>query len=454
MPQTANSDFTTGSISRKLIRFMFPILGALILQAMYGAVDVLVVGWFGSDASISAVSTGSGIVHLVIVVVAALSMSVTVLMGQYLGEKRGDRIGRLLGGAISFFVALSIILAVLLLTLSRPLAGLMRAPAEALDLTVQYVRICGGGILFIIAYNVISAIFRGLGNSNLPLLFVGIACVVNVVLDLLLVAVFHMDVAGAAIATVIAQAISVVLSLLIIRRQKLPFTIRLKDIRFNDEIMQILRIGAPLALSETLTSVSFLALNAFINNLGIDASSGYGVANKLVSFVMLLPSSLMQSMASFIAQNVGAGKEDRARRAMFTGMGIGASIGIVVAVFAYFRGDLMAMLFTDTPTYIACAADYLRGFAVEAVVTSVLFSFMGYFNGHGNSLFVMILGLTQTFLIRLPVSYIMSIRPNANLQQIGYAMPMATVFGILLCVCYDCITKKNREGGAMHAPGK
>lgn len=434
--KTAANDFTEGSIFKKLITFMMPILGALILQAMYGAVDILVVGWFGTDAGISGVSTGSGIVNLITFSVAGLSMAVTVLMGRYLGEKRAERIGPLLGGSICFFGALSVLLAVVLFVFARPLAIFMQAPAEAIDVTVEYVRICGVGILFIVAYNVISSVFRGMGNARLPLIFVGIACVVNIVGDLLFVAVFDMNVAGAALATVLAQAVSVILSLFIIRKQKLPFTVKKQDIRFNREILSILKIGGPIALQEILTNLSFLALCAFINRLGLDASSGYGVANRLTSFVLLLPSSLMQSMASFIAQNVGAGKEDRARRGMVTGMMIGASIGVVIGLFSYLRGDLMAMIFTDNPAYIEKAAEYLRGFALEAVVTSFLFSFMGYFNGHGQTMFVMAQGLAQTFLVRLPMSYFMSIRENANLEYIGYAAPAATVFGIVLNLVY------------------
>ena len=434
--KTAANDFTEGSIFKKLITFMMPILGALILQAMYGAVDILVVGWFGTDAGISGVSTGSGIVNLITFSVAGLSMAVTVLMGRYLGEKRAERIGPLLGGSICFFGALSVLLAVVLFVFARPLAIFMQAPAEAIDVTVEYVRICGVGILFIVAYNVISSVFRGMGNARLPLIFVGIACVVNIVGDLLFVAVFDMNVAGAALATVLAQAVSVILSLFIIRKQKLPFTVKKQDIRFNREILSILKIGGPIALQEILTNLSFLALCAFINRLGLDASSGYGVAHRLTSFVLLLPSSLMQSMASFIAQNVGAGKEDRARRGMVTGMMIGASIGVVIGLFSYLRGDLMAMIFTDNPAYIEKAAEYLRGFALEAVVTSILFSFMGYFNGHGQTMFIMAQGLAQTFLVRLPMSYFMSIRENANLEYIGYAAPAATVFGIMLNLAY------------------
>ncbi len=438
------TDFTTGAIFPKLIKFMTPILGALILQAMYGAVDVLVVGLFGSNAGISAVSTGSNLINLVMFAMTAMAMAVTIIMGRYIGENKTERLGKVIGGAICFFAVSALVLSVILPFAAKPLAQLMQAPEDALDLTVEYIQICGGGIVFVIAYNFISSIFRGMGNSKLPLIFVAIACAVNIVGDLLFVAVFDMDVAGAALATVLAQAISVICSLFIIKRTKLPFKLKKSDIRFNSEVPLILKTGAPIAIQEILTNISFLALCAFINKLGLAQSSGYGVANKLVAFIMLVPSALMQSMASFISQNFGAGKEDRARKSMGCGMAIGVSIGIVIALAAFFLGNYMSMIFTSDPDYINESALYLKGFAVEAVVTSVLFSFIGYFNGHGQTLFVMIQGLAQTFLVRLPMSYIMSIQPDASLDMIGLAAPAATVFGIAINFAYYMYYTKRR----------
>lgn len=441
MPDNKN-DFTQGNIVTKLLKFMIPILGALILQAMYGAVDILVVGQFGTTAGISGVSTGSSIVNLVTFTITGLSMGVTVLMGRYFGEKKEDKVGQVVGGAIFLFILLSIIIAVIMLVCARPLAVLMQAPEEALDLTVLYVRICGGGIFFIIAYNVISSISRGIGDSSMPLVFVGIACIANILGDLLFIAVFKWNVVGAALATVIAQAISVILSIIIIRKRKPPFTMKKEYIRFSPEIKKFVKIGTPIAFQEILTQLSFLALCAFINRLGLDASSGYGVANKIVSFVMLVPGALMQSMASFVAQNVGAGLEKRAKKAMVTGMLIGGSIGIFITFFSFFRGDLLAGIFSNDAAVIMRAAEYLRGFAPEATVTAILFSFIGYYNGHSKTVFVMIQGIAQTFLVRLPMSYIMSIQPEASLTMIGLAAPCATVFGILINVTYFIILNK------------
>lgn len=429
-------DFTQGSIFTKMVKFMFPILGALILQAMYSAVDLLIVGKFGTTAGISGVSTGSSIMNLVTFTLCALTTGVTVQIGRYIGEKREDRLGKLIGGSICFFTVLGIVITFVLILFARPIAVLMQAPEEAVELTALYIRICGVGFIFIVFYNFISSIFRGLGDSKSPLIFVAIACVANIIGDLVLVAGFHMNVAGAAIATIFAQAVSVILSLLIIKKKKLPFVMTRKDIAFSGEVSGFIRVGAPLALQELLTNLTFLALCAFINRLGLESSSGYGVAQRIQSFVMLIPSSIMQSMASFVSQNVGAGKEDRAKAAMKCGMAMGTLIGLVIAFMAFRHGDLLAAMFSNDELVIAKAFEYLKGFAPEAFLTSISFSFMGYFNGHSRSMFVMAQGLAQSFLVRLPMSYIMSIRPDASLTGIGLAAPTATVFGIILCTIY------------------
>ena len=430
------SDFTEGSILKKLVAFMFPVLGALILQAAYGAVDLLVVGRFGSTSGLSAVSTGSQVLNLVTFVVIQLAMGITVLIARYLGEKRPEQIGSVIGGSAIVFAIISVILFVIMVGFARPISVLMQAPAEAVDLTTSYVRICGGGILFIVAYNLLAAIFRGLGDSKSPLLFVLVACIVNIFGDLLLVAGLHMDAAGAAIATVMAQALSVVFAVILLMKKKLPFTITKQDFHFNCQCSRCLEIGLPLALQECLTQISFLALCAFVNRLGLEASSGYGVACKIVNFAMLVPSALMQSMASFVSQNVGAGKRKRAKQSMFTGIGVGLAVGCVVFVLVMLRGDLLTGLFTTDAAVVQRGYEYLKGFALETIVTAVLFSMIGYFNGNNKTVWVMTQGLIQTLLVRLPFAYFMSIQPDASLTMIGLAAPVSTMVGIMLNICF------------------
>ena len=415
------ADFTKGNILKKLVAFMMPVLGALILQAAYGAVDLLVVGRFGSTSGLSAVSTGSQVLNLVTFVVIQFAMGITVLIARYLGEKRPERIGAVIGGGAVVFTMMSVALFIAMVGFARPISVLMQAPAEAVDLTASYVRICGAGIFFIVAYNLLSAIFRGLGDSKSPLLFVLVACIVNIIGDLVLVAGLHMDAAGAAIATVTAQALSVVFAVMLLLKKDLPFAITKKDFRLNPQCRKFLKIGLPLALQEFLTQISFLALCAFVNRLGLEASSGYGVACKIVNFAMLVPSSLMQSMASFVSQNIGAGKKKRAKQSMFTGIGVGLAVGCVVFVLVLFKGDVLCSAFSTDAAVIRNGFAYLKGFAPETLVTAILFSMVGYFNGNNKTVWVMTQGLIQTLLVRLPLAYFMSIQPNASLTKIGLA---------------------------------
>ena len=428
------ADFTQGNILKKLVAFMMPVLGALILQAAYGAVDLLVVGRFGSTSGLSAVSTGSQVLNLVTFVVTQFAMGITVLIARYLGEKRPERIGAVIGGGAVVFTMMSVALVIAMVGFARPISVLMQAPAEAVDLTASYVRICGAGIFFIVAYNLLSAIFRGLGDSKSPLLFVLVACIVNIIGDLVLVAGLHMDAAGAAIATVTAQALSVVFAVMLLLKKDLPFAITKKDFRLNPQCRKFLKIGLPLALQEFLTQISFLALCAFVNRLGLEASSGYGVACKIVNFAMLVPSSLMQSMASFVSQNIGAGKKKRAKQSMFTGIGVGLAVGCVVFVLVLFKGDVLCSAFSTDAAVIQNGFAYLKGFAPETLVTAIMFSMVGYFNGNNKTVWVMTQGLIQTLLVRLPLAYFMSIQPNASLTKIGLAAPVATTVGIVLNV--------------------
>lgn len=443
------TDFTQGSILKKLALFMLPILGALILQAAYGAVDLLVVGHFGTTSGLSGVSTGSQVLNLVTFVVTQLAMGITVLIARYLGEKKPELIGSVIGGAGVVFALISLVLFVVMVFFARPISILMQAPAEAVDLTASYVRICGGGIFFIVAYNLLSAIFRGLGDSKSPLLFVLVACIVNIFGDLLFVAGFKMDAAGAAIATVMAQAVSVVCAIVMLLKKDLPFKIRKSDFRLNLQCKKFLGIGLPLALQEFLTQLSFLALCAFVNRLGLEASSGYGVACKIVNFAMLIPSSLMQSMASFVSQNIGAGNTKRAKKSMFTGIGVGLVFGVAVFCLVLFKGDLLSSLFTTDPAVIQNAFDYLKGFALETIGTAILFTMLGYFNGTEQTLFVMAQGIIQTLLVRLPLAYFMSIQSNTNLTKIGLAAPISTAVGVLMSVCYYLYMNKKAQKNAI-----
>jgi putative MATE family efflux protein len=439
--------FTEGSVIAAIIRFAIPVLGALILQAAYGAVDLVVVGQFGDAGSISAVGTGSSFMQMITLIITSLAMGSTVVIGQHIGAGDKHKAGDTVGNTIIMFLVVGIVLTVLLEAFAGGIMHLLQIPDVSYDKAVTYTRICSGGILIIIAYNVISSVLRGVGNAKLPFVFVGIACAVNVVCDLLFVGAFKMDVAGAALATVLAQLVSVISSLFVLKRQNLPISFDIKEqLKISQgELKRILNVGVPIALQETTVQISFLVINAVVNNMGLMQSAGYGVAQKIVSFIMLVPSSVMQSVSAFVAQNIGAGKKERAKKGFFTAMGIGCAVGVVIFCAGFFGGAWISTLFTHDADVIKQSADYLRGFAVECILTCVLFSSIGYFNGNGKSIPVMIQGITSAFLIRIPVSVFMSKLPGASLTMVGLATPITTVYGIIFfAVCFWLLHRQER----------
>lgn len=436
-------EFTSGPIAAPLIRFSLPVLAALFLQAMYGAVDLMIVGQFTTAADVSAVATGSQIMMLITGLVASFAMGTTILLGQKIGAGQVKEGGKVIGASIFEFMVLGGVMTILFVLFAEPLSRLMNAPEEAFTRTVSYVRICGAGALVITAYNLLGSVFRGIGDSRTPLITVAIATVVNIAGDLLLVAVFHMGTAGAALATVFAQFISVTVSLQIIRRRTLPFDFHRKDIRPDLTIIRrITRLGFPIALQDFLVGISFLVILIIINSLGLIASAGVGCAERVVAFIMLVPSAFMQSMSAFVAQNVGAGKTGRARKALYIGMMTALFIGVFMAAGSYFFGTALAGIFTRDRVVAEAAAEYLKAYSIDCMLTPIFFCYIGFFNGLGETTFVMAQGIIGAFCARIPFSYWMSRRVPVSLFHVGLATPVASLLQIAMCLAYMLFLRK------------
>lgn len=441
-----NTSFTEGKIMQPLILFAFPVLLALFLQAMYGAVDLLIVGKFASSADVSAVSTGSQIMTTLTNLISSFAMGTTILLGQQIGSGKKEEGGRTVGTAILMFAGIAVVMSIFMVIFAPQVSGIMNAPEEAFEKTVDYIRICGGGMVVIVAYNLIGCIFRGLGDSKTPLITVAIACVFNIAGDLLLCAVLGMGTKGAAIATVFAQIVSVIASLILISKKELPFTVSKKNLRIHGGYLKkMVGFGAPIALQDLLVSVSFLIILAIVNSMGVIASAGVGVAEKVCAFIMLISSAFMQSMSAFVAQNYGAGHLSRAKKALHYGIAVSFSIGVVMFIITFFHGDVLAGIFSSDGEVISAAADYLKAYAIDCLFTAVFFCYTGFYNGIGKTRFVMIQGILGAFCVRVPVSYIMSIRSQTSLFHIGLATPMSSVLQLILCVGFMLFLKRKGE---------
>jgi len=421
----------------------------ILLQALYGAVDLIVVGKFGDTSSVSAVSNGGQIMVTITEIVVGLSMGVTVLIGRFVGSKDDESAANIVGGMIKLFVVVGLVLSVVMVVLADEIVALMKVPEEAAEKTISYVRICGSGMIFITAFNAISGLFRGLGNSKSPLLFISIACGVNIVGDLLLCGVFKMDATGAAIATVFAQSVSVSFSLYKIKKDGLPFRVKKKHLTKTFSAQKnIIKVGAPVALQDFLVSISFLIIMAIINDISLVASASVGIAEKMFIFLALVPISFMYALSAFVAQNVGAKQEERAIKGLRAGMITSFSFGVVMAALTYFAGDVLAGFFENNPLVIASTQSYMRGTAAEYMIIPFVFCFLGYFNGIGKTTFVLIEGIISSFAVRIPLCYYLSRLPDASLFTIGLSVPISSLASVAMCAGYYIFVRRKRL--AMH----
>lgn len=438
MKQT-KSDFLTGPVLPALLKFSIPVLLALVLQALYGAVDLWAVGKFGTTADVSAVATGSQAMQIITGLITGLSMGSTVLLGMHVGQKNHKGAAKTIGSSIWVFGVLGIILSVITVLAAPWIASVTNAPTEAFSQTVSYIRICGAGSLCIAAYNLISAVFRGLGDAKSPLYFVIIACATNIIGDIALTKFIPLGASGAAIATVAAQAVSVVLSLALIRKKGLSFAVERTHLHFDAQSSAgILKLGAPIALQSMCNEISYLVLLGFVNALGEVASAGVGIAEKLVMFILLIPNSYMQSISAFVAQNDGAGQLARAKKSMWLGMLTASVLGGMLAYLSFFHGAALSSLFIKDgeAAVLNASAEFLKATSIECFILSIAYCFIGYFNGVERTTFVMVQGLLSIFLVKIPYAWFASTRAEPSLFQIGMSAAWAAVFTLVVCLCY------------------
>lgn len=442
----SENTFLEGKILPPLIKFAIPLMLSLVLQALYGAVDLMVVGKFGTTASISAVATGGQVMQSATVIITGLTMGVTVLLGQAIGAKKPEEAAAFVAGQIKLLFVVALIITALLICFAEQAARIVHVPEEALPETITYIRICASGMIFITAYNAVSGIFRGMGNSRSPFLFVLIACVINIILDLVFVGLFHLSTAGAALATITAQASSFLFSILYIKlgKQKLPFCLTKESFRKKGSVKRILSMGLPIAAQDFQVNVSFLIITAIINSLGLVESASVGISEKLFIFLALVPMSFMSALSAFVAQNVGAGNIQRATKAFFSAVRISFSCGFLVFLLTFFQGDLLASIFTKDQEVIAATQLYLKSCSFEYLLTAINFCLLGYFNGRGKTKFVLIQGILTVFFVRIPLSYFFRMLPNTNLLIIGIAVPLSALFEFCVCAWYFHKIKKEK----------
>ena len=442
-----------GRILPTLVVFAVPFLLASILQALYGAVDLIVIGRFVDSASVSATAIGGQVMQTITGIVLGISTGGTVVIGQHVGAERKRDAALAVGNLTALFIVIAIALTIVMLIFTEPIVDIMQTPDEAVEHTARYITICSMGIPFIVGYNGVSGVFRGFGDSRTPLYFVALACAVNIGLDLLLVAVVGMGVAGAAVATVAAQGISFLAAVFYIVKEGLPVEFGRRDIGFSGgQALRILKIGSPIAVQDALVNVSFLIITAIINTMGLVASAAVGIDEKVIVFAMLVPTSFASAVAVMTAQNIGAGKMPRAKKSLWTGVILSFAFGLAVWIYCQFFPETLPSLFSRDAEVVYSAGLYLRNYTIDCMLVAFIFCANSFFSGCGYSLFSLIHSLIATFGFRVPGSYFMSRIAGVTLFEMGFVPPMASCVSIVMCLIYLKVGKGFKEEQQLSEP--
>ena len=420
-----------------VLRFSIPFLLTNILQACYGASDLFMVGWFSNAAGISAVATGGQVMQTITGLAIGLTTGGTVIIAQYFGAGNRGAVVHAVKTILLVFGAIAISTTIGLVLFIDPICRLMSVPAEALQITRQYLLICSAGIPFIVCYNAVSGILRGLGDSKTPLLLMIAACLINVTTDLLFVGVMKWGAPGAAISTVFAQIASLALAGFYLASKGLVRRYRNGSPRFQVHSARgILSVGLPAAMQEGLVNISFLMITAMMNGMGLVASASVGVVEKLIVFSMLPTTAFASAVSAMTAQNLGAGYIHRAYKCMRFGIGLALLFGIACFLCAQCNASGLVGLFTRDPAVIQTGALYLRSYSMDCILVCFVFCMNAFFTGCGHAAFPLIHSILATFVIRVPLSYLFSRKPNASLLSVGLAAPAATFLSLICCVGY------------------
>lgn len=427
-----------GSILKNIGIFSIPFLIANFLQTLYGMADLFIIGQFTDAAGITAVAVGSQVMHFVTVILVGLTMGTTVLMGTAVGAKRHRSLSRILGNTIVIFAGVAVVFTAILLALAPQIVSLLSTPTEAVEGTIRYLVICFLGIPFITAYNVVAAAFRGLGDTKSPMYFVTAACVVNIALDFLFVGPLGMGPSGAALATVLSQLFCIVLTLVSIKwvkRVRFDVSLSRKDLRPNKAIFwSLTKIGLPIACQEGFIQVSFLFITLIANSRGLEIAAAVGIVEKIICFLFLVPSAMLSSVSAISAQNIGAGRIDRARKTLYGGMGIAAGFGLVCGILFQFISEPVLAQFTDDLKVITYGTQYLHAYVFDCMVAGVHFCFSGYFCACGRSIVSFIHNSISIVTLRVPGAYLAAVWYPDTLFPMGIATLSGSFLSVLICV--------------------
>lgn len=440
------NDLTKGNVLKKLILFSLPYLLSCFLQTFYGMADLFIAGRFNGSDTITAISTGSQIMHMITVIIVGLAMGTTVLISQAIGGNHIERARKVTGNSVVLFMIVSILMTGILLLCTDGIIMVMSVPTAAVSQTKAYLTICFIGIPFITAYNIISCILRGLGDSRTPMYFIAIACVVNIAADYILMGPLHMGASGAALGTVLSQTISVLCALIYMQKKDMGFHVSKQDLVPDSTIIrQLFHIGIPISLQDGLIQVSFIIITIIANGRGLVIAASVGIVEKIIGFVFLIPSAMLSSISAIAAQNIGAGAPKRARQTLGYGIIIVLVCGTIFSIICQIIPDSIIGLFSRDQEVIRMGADYLRSYIFDCAIAGVHFCFSGFFCAHGRSIISFIHNISSIVLVRIPGAYLASKLYPDTLYQMGLAAPLGSLLSALICVVFYVYLRRRNQ---------
>lgn len=439
-------DLTSGSVFKNIVFFSLPYLLSYFLQTLYGMADLVIIGQFSGVENITAVSIGSQVMHMLTVMIVGLAMGSTVTIAKAIGAKKKEEAARTIGNTVTLFMGVAMVVTILLLILVKPIVAMMSTPIEAVSGTIVYLTICFIGIPFITAYNIISSIFRGLGDSKSPMYFIAVACFVNIVLDLIFIGGFHLGAAGAALGTVLSQTTSVIIALTVILKKQTGISLKREDFKPQKITMgQILKIGIPVALQDGFIQISFIVITIIANRRGLNDAAAVGIVEKIIGVIFLVPSTMLSTVSALSAQNIGANKHDRASLTLRYAVMIAVGFGFIVSIVTQFVGTNLVSMFTSDAQVIVLGDQYLRSYIWDSMIAGVHFSFSGYFCAYGLSGISFLHNVLSIVFVRIPGAFFASKYFPHTLFPMGLAAPAGSLLSVIVCTIAFIWMKKRSK---------
>ncbi len=426
-----------GSVAKALVLFAMPIILSNLVQNLYSMVDLIIVGRFAGTNSMSGVNNGCTVSMLLTNLCIGLCQGGAALIGQYLGSRNDERLRRAVGTLMTFLLLLALGITALMLVFTGPLLRAMQAPAESYSEAWRYVMICSAGTVFVFGYNALAAILRGIGDSRRPFIFVIIACCTNVVLDLILVGGLEMGAAGAAIATIFSQFLSMVICIAYMKRNNVLFDFKPRSFRIDrSELKLLLQFGMPTCIQNLVTSLSFLVLTTITNTLGVVASAASGAGGKLIGFGILPCIAMTAAVSSMVAINEGANQRERSLKTMRIGLVMIYAINLVIfAVIELFTPQLVGIFSADGEV-VTAGASYARVFACDLLFVPIMSALGGLFIGTGHTMVTSVLNVCSSLIIRAPVAALFGLVLNWGLRGVGMGAPVSSLIVGIVCIIY------------------